>query len=456
MDFDWEGAFEPERLDERDYAAGRVEGRIYLTRSFELRFDTSRDFGHQARYAIRVFDPEEAEEPQDHWEWTEMEIHRSPQGRVQIKAMVAREAGVVRQIKFEKVTNSHLEPLLTLNRDRSQGLIDFIRALEYVDPDGGDEGVRLDEQMLRDLFRDPAALSSLYSREPEQFRDLIRNDTTADDLIALARRREVVETFRTWLEDDAAFGVAADAAGGPERTWQNLFEDNPWILGVGLGGQLLTSWSNTKLEQVVSGFSIAGAGKRVDALLKTQGPISSLVLAEIKPHNENLLGPEYRPGCWSPSRALSGAVVQAKQTAYRAPADLEERDAADRLRLRERGDGDQPRFPRGLREGAPRAGARARDALPGRGLLLGHLGLSDGRVHGHPAQPGWPRRRGGFRPDDPRGGRGRGGRPALRLPLRRLHHLRGPAGGGRGAPAGVGRVLQPPAWIWSCRTSCAS
>jgi hypothetical protein len=94
---------------------------------------------------------------------------------------------------------------------------------------------------------------------------------------------------------------------------------------VGLGGQLLTSWNNAKLEQVVSGFSIAGAGKRVDALLKTQGPISSLVLAEIKPHNENLLGPEYRPGCWSPSRALAGAVVQAQQTAYRAAADLEER-----------------------------------------------------------------------------------------------------------------------------------
>lgn len=54
--------------------------------------------------------------------------------------------------------------------------------------------------MLRELFRDPTTLSALYSREPEHFRDLIRNDTTAEDLIALARRREVVKTFRIWLE----------------------------------------------------------------------------------------------------------------------------------------------------------------------------------------------------------------------------------------------------------------
>jgi len=254
-----------------------------------------------------------------------MEVHRSPQGRVQVKAMVAREAGAVRQIKFERVTGGKLEPLLTLDRTRAQGLIDFMHALEYVDPARSEDGVRLDEQMLRDLFRDPAALSALYAREPNNFRDLIKEDATADDLISLARRREVVATFRSWLDDDYAFNAAATAAGGPERAWQKLFEDNPWILGVGLGGHLLTSWDDDRLEQVVAGFTVAGAGKRVDALLKTQGPISSVVLAEIKHHRERLLGGEYRSGCFAPSPALSGAIVQAQQTAYRASFDLGER-----------------------------------------------------------------------------------------------------------------------------------
>ncbi len=272
MSQDWDAFQLDEKLDQRDYAERRVEGRIYLTRSFNLEFDTSRDFGHQARYAIRVFDPEEPEAPEDQWEWTEMEIYRSAAGRVQIKAMVAQEAGAVRQIKFEKLTSTKLESLMTLDRDRSQAFIGFVRALEYVDPAGSEESLRLSERMLRDLFRDPAALTSLYTREPEKFRDLIRNDSTADDLIALARRRDVVATFRTWLEDDAAFDTAAAEAGGPEKAWQKLFEENPWILGVGLGGQLLTSWDENKLEQVVAGYTVAGAGKRVDALLKTQDP----------------------------------------------------------------------------------------------------------------------------------------------------------------------------------------
>lgn len=116
MSLDWEAGSEPERLDQRDYAERRVEGRMYLTRSFVLQFDSSRDFGQQARYAIRVFDPASPEEPDSNLEWTEMEVHRSPQGRVQIKAMVACETGAVRQIKFEKVTPSRLEPLLTLDR----------------------------------------------------------------------------------------------------------------------------------------------------------------------------------------------------------------------------------------------------------------------------------------------------------------------------------------------------
>lgn len=327
MDFDWEAGFESV-VGDRDlyYAQRRFEGRIYLSRSWVLAFDSSRDFGHQARYVTRVFDPEAAEDAEDHWEWSEMEIHRSPQGRIQIKAMVAREAGVVRQIKIEKIGTNRVEQLVTLDRERAQSFIDFIRALEYIDPADGDETVRLDERMLRNLFRDPAALTSLYARDPEQFRDLIRNDSTAEDLIALGRRREVVETFRSWLEDNDSFDAAAAAAGGPERAWQRLFEENPWILGVGLGGQLLTSWNDDRLEQVVSGFSVAGAGKRVDALLKTQGPISNVVLAEIKHHREDLVAAaEYRPGCWSPSRAVAGAVVQVQQTAYRAAADLEER-----------------------------------------------------------------------------------------------------------------------------------
>jgi hypothetical protein len=71
--------------------------------------------------------------------------------------------------------------------------------------------------------------------------------------------------------------------------WKRLSEENPWILGVSLAGQLLAAWSHEKHEQVVAGSSISGPGKRADALLRTAGRIKSLVFAEFKTHKTELL-----------------------------------------------------------------------------------------------------------------------------------------------------------------------
>src|SRR5699024_1004312 len=217
-----------------------------------------------------------------------------------------------------------LVTLLTLDRERAQAFIDFIRALEFV-PADGDEGYKLDGQMMQEIMRDPSAMSGLYQRNPGQLRALIEDDASADDLVALARRRDVLARFRLWLEDDAAFDQASEDSGGPERVWQALFEAEPWILGVGLGSQLLTSWSDNRLEQMVGGQTIKGSGKRIDALLRSNGTIRSMVLAEVKHHRTELVQKtEHRPGCWGPSRELAGGIVQAQQTAFRASEDLSE------------------------------------------------------------------------------------------------------------------------------------
>jgi Domain of unknown function (DUF4263) len=128
--------------------------------------------------------------------------------------------------------------------------------------------------------------------------------------------------MRHWVEDDDAFAQANAAAGGPEKAWQELLEANPWVLGIGLGGQLLTSWEKGRLEQTVVGRSIKGVGKRSDALLRTAGIIRSLAFAEIKHHQTRLLGEEYRSGCWSPSKEVAGAVVQVQQTVHLASREL--------------------------------------------------------------------------------------------------------------------------------------
>lgn len=306
-----------------EYALGRRPDRTYLHASFQLQLPTSRDFGEWARYIVKVFDePTEWIDRADassSLEWTEEVVFETPGGRRQVKFQVAREAGRIRQIEIEQVRLvggvPQLDQILRLDRDGAQRLIDVVTALQHVPVEGGESTARIDDQTLRDFFADPDAMARLYERDPERIRELIESDASAEDVLALAHRRDVVERFREPLMDADAFDEAQRGeGGGPERVWQRFLEANPWILGISLAAQLLTSWDPTRLEQLVAGASITGPGKRADALLETSGRIRALVFAEIKHHRTNLLASEYRSGCWAPSGDLTGAVVQAQQT----------------------------------------------------------------------------------------------------------------------------------------------
>ncbi len=319
---------EPFPGNEVAWALGRQVDRIYVHKSFALDMRNSQDHGEVARYVVKVFDdlPTVPVAVDDRQEWV---IMTTPGGRKQLKIQVAREAGRVREIVLQKVptdpTSTKLETLLTLDRDASARLIDLVRALDYI-PVEGEKSVRVDDQMLRDLFADPSAMQKLYLREPERFRELIRSDASAEDVIAIAHRREVVRRFRRLLEDGEYFEAAAELFGGrKEAVWQHLLEEEPWILGGTLTGQLLTSWDDDKLEQIVVGASVASAGKPADALLRTNGRIRSMVFAEIKHHETPLLAQTaapYRADCWAPSAEVTGGVVQAQQTVHRATRDI--------------------------------------------------------------------------------------------------------------------------------------
>ncbi|MBW0129518.1 DUF4263 domain-containing protein [Pseudonocardia oceani] len=160
-----------------------------------------------------------------------------------------------------------------------------------------------------------------------------------DPPISCGTRGEVVARFRRLLDDPDYFEAerleliarTSRQTAGKEAVWQDLLESEPWILGVSLTGQLLTSWDQRKLEQVVAGYSVAGRAKRTDALMHTNGQIRSLVFAEIKHHETPLLsneqyksGAEYRPGCWPPSTELAGGVTQLQQTVLLAREDIGE------------------------------------------------------------------------------------------------------------------------------------
>lgn len=311
---------EGEPLDEITYTLGRDPGSTYWSRTFD------KD-GEPAKFVWKTFDQKNpaAIEPDGHV-WV---LRTSPGGRSQVKFLVRGDAREITDIWVTRIqstnTGGNTRECIHFDGHNAARLIETVRGLDRIPIDGG--AARIDDALMRDLLTSPADLAALYRKDPETVRRLITDDTSARDVIAVAHRREQVAIFRRLLEDRDYFDQQVDAvlSRRPEDVWQAFFEANPWILGISLTGQLLTSWSSQKLEQVVAGRSVKGAGKRTDALMRTSGRIRSLVFAEFKTHTTPLLDKEYRPGCYGPSKELTGGVTQLQGTVHRALLQIEER-----------------------------------------------------------------------------------------------------------------------------------
>ena len=304
------------------WAEGRLVDRTYLNKSFTVTNPNSRDCGHQARFVVKVFNDPEVDETKHREEFV---LTTSPSGRSQVKVLVSREPGAVKSIEIERVEGNKLKSLLKLDRDGAERLIQLVQALGQISNEGG-ESVVLDDELLRRVASDPDVVRHAYQADPAALRQIVETDTGATDIIAIASRQAAVQRIRNLMTDSQLFDVEAARAGGPEKVWQEFLEANPWILGVSLSGQLLTSWDPDKLENTVIGQSVATVGKRVDALMHTVGRVRMLAFAEIKHHRSELLASKpYRSGCWAPSEHLSGGVVQIQQTVHLASQQIKER-----------------------------------------------------------------------------------------------------------------------------------
>lgn len=316
-----------ELLDEMTYTLGRSPSRTYFSKSFD-------QDGVPARFVTKVFDSEDRMEVEpDGRAWV---LRPSPNGRSQVKFLIRGKERAITDIWIVRVlaakNGDKTKECIHLDGKNADRFIELVQSLEHIPAEGG-QRVRVDDAFMRDLLDNPAALNSIYRNNPSTFRRLITDDTSARDVIAIAYRRDQVERFRRLLDDSDYFDeqLSLVGTGRPEDVWQKFFEANPWILGISLTGQMLTSWSSAKLEQVVAGWSVAGVGKRTDALLRTSGRIRSLVFAEFKTHRTPLLNPRrdpYRSGCYGPSTDLAGGVAQIQGTVHRALTDIGERLAS--------------------------------------------------------------------------------------------------------------------------------
>ncbi len=174
--YDFFGLAGVPEANEVTFAEGRLTTRTYATRSFIAAF--GRDAGHPTRYIYRVFD-EARPEQDDTLEWVRDVVYTTPGGRKQLQLQVARDAGVVRKLRIQKVPLvgdlTKLETILELDRHQATRLIDMLRVIDVI-PIEGESSVHVDDQLLRDVFQDPGAIARIYAQDPERFRALIESD----------------------------------------------------------------------------------------------------------------------------------------------------------------------------------------------------------------------------------------------------------------------------------------
>jgi hypothetical protein len=252
----------------------------------------------------------------------EVVLRQTASGRYEIKATFVEDDRSVRTLTIQRYS-SKTGPLekqyFSLVGSEVDTLLNFVAGVKTVPLDGAAK-VHLPDDVLRDIILDQGQARRIFAKNSELFLELAQHEDLTRDLVAVGYRRKQLRHFERLLEDQPFFEAEQARLGcKPEDVWQRFFEANTWIFGYGLSYQFLSKLDEGKLERIVRGRDLTGAGKRSDALMKTRGIVSSLCFVEIKRHDTPLLGTAaYRPGAWSPSSELVGGVAQTQTTVHSA------------------------------------------------------------------------------------------------------------------------------------------
>lgn len=153
-------------------------------------------------------------------------------------------------------------------------------------------------------------------------RTAIGGGLTEEDIRLISNRKEQLKRFERLLTDPDYLQQeeSLTTTRGVEAVWQAFFETNQWIFGYGLNLIACEAIGDGKLERITTGANIfGGAGKRIDAIMRSKGLISSMLFCEIKTHDTELLAKTpYRAGVYQASKELGGGVAQVQKTVSKA------------------------------------------------------------------------------------------------------------------------------------------
>lgn len=308
-----------------DYFVGRRTDRTYISKSFRRGLFGE---GPKLRILSKVFDmaePEQFVQIKD-----EVVVRVTPKERYQIKAVFYEDSRQINRLTIQRFITQSGKPQkeysFNFTEDELKKILNLIRTIQYIRL-SGDAKVIVDDDILDELLITEEQKRNFLIENFDLVEEIAKSDITKSDVLLLDSRRKQVEIFEKLLRDETFFETKRKEWGkaGHEAVWQQFFEDNPWIFGYGLNYIVVSGLDERRLEQVTSGFSFAQPGKRVDALMKTRGLISSLCFVEIKTHSTKLLFHDrpYRSGCWQVSNELSGSIAQIQKTVQMAISDLQ-------------------------------------------------------------------------------------------------------------------------------------
>ncbi|MER7684941.1 Shedu anti-phage system protein SduA domain-containing protein [Streptomyces sp. NPDC097610] len=191
----------------------------------------------------------------------------------------------------------------------------------------GCAGLSTPGSSLQLLAGDEAQLAQLLAGQDRTtilgaVRTAVGGGLTEEDIRLISNRKDQLQRFKRLLTDPDYFRQEETLATtrGAEAVWQAFFEANQWIFGYGLNLIACESIDDGKLERITTGAGIFnGAGKRIDAIMRSKGLISSMLFCEIKTHDTELLTKTpYRAGVYQASKELGGGVAQVQKTAAKA------------------------------------------------------------------------------------------------------------------------------------------
>lgn len=312
--------------DDHEYFSKKRTDRVYLSKSLENKSFRENDEGEieeitrPFRIVSKVIDCEESHKFIKDGKQVSLRI--TPGERQEIKAKFYEDTRDVFTLQIQKYTVKTGIPhntYFTFTGSEISTLYNFIRNIP-VFPLKTKARSKLDDRFVDEIVLSKEQVLRLINDQPDLIREIMENQVTCEDVANLGYRRSQLEIFERLLTDPVFFEESKIQLGQNKRdedVWQQFFERNSWIFGYGLNYFFNSPLEGKKLEQVVRGSYVAGAGKRVDALLKTQGMVSALSFGEIKTHKTNLIEPvkvPYRKECWKISEELARGIAQIQKT----------------------------------------------------------------------------------------------------------------------------------------------